>query len=97
MKQVRNEVTHDEKLQAKIVVERPTTTELSGGQFRTEPMFFIQISSVQMIRSIWGCRCRGGSRSIYQSDDTSGAGVNSTGTTPLQSDLISDSSGLGDP
>lgn len=79
MRQVRNEVTHDEKIQLKIIVERPTTTELSGGRFRTEPMFFVQISSVQMISSIWGCPCRGGSRSMYQSDDTRGAGVKSIG------------------
>ncbi|MGY4372925.1 hypothetical protein ACVWZR_001910 [Bradyrhizobium sp. i1.3.1] len=79
MRQVRNEVTHYEKIQATIIVERPTTTELSGGRFRTEPMFFIQISSVQMIRSIWDCPCRGGNRSIYRPEDTSGAGVNSIG------------------
>lgn len=79
MRQVRNEVTHDEKIQVEIIVERPTARELSGGRFRTEPMFFIQISSVQMIRSIWGFPCRGGSRSMYDSDDTSGAGVHSIG------------------
>lgn len=76
IRQVRNEVTHDEKIQLKSIVERPTTTELFGGRDR---WLFIEIGSVQMIRSIWDCPCRGRSRSMYESDDTSGAGVNSIG------------------
>lgn len=46
---------------------------------RTEPMFFIQVSSVQMISSSWGCPYHGTSRSMYESHNTSGAGCNSIG------------------
>lgn len=46
---------------------------------RTEPMFFLQVSSVQMISSSWGCPCQGTSRSMYESDNTSGAGCKSVG------------------
>lgn len=42
-------------------------------------MFFIQVGSVQMISGSWGCPCRGASRSMYESDNTSDAGCNSIG------------------
>lgn len=42
-------------------------------------MFFIQVGSVQMISSSWGCPCRETSRSTYESDNTSGSGCNSIG------------------
>lgn len=42
-------------------------------------MFVFQLSSVQMVRSSWDCPCRRGGRSMYESDNTSGAGFDPIG------------------
>lgn len=70
-----NEGANDEKSEERSDVEGQTQ-ENSPVNDADRPMFFIQLSSVQMISGSWACPCQGTSLSIYESDKTSAAGCN---------------------
>jgi hypothetical protein len=73
-----NEGANDEKIEDRSDVEGQTQ-ENSPVNDADRPMFFIQLSSVQMISGSWACPCQGTSLSIYESDKTNAAGCKSMG------------------